>query len=288
MAKHKPHQVLFDVLRREPAAAPGGAARPGPAVRRTPSAPAAQPAAAAHPAPAARTPEKPRPEAAARSARPFSAAPPAPFLLRQVSVPFSHLLLGALTAACLIAIAFAVGTRYGPERLPATEKHPTFAEIQGKGATPGLVAPGPSQPVPGKVGVERPSAPPAGPPSPAAPGRPAPGSPAETPRPAGAGRPALTETPAPGAPHYRVRIARLAVSQPEAIDKMRAFLSQKGVETELDTRSGYYVLYSRDRFADKRKSDDLAAEINRQLGEFEKSTRIPTSKDAYSILVTKE
>jgi hypothetical protein len=225
--------------------------------------------------------------------------------LRQVNVPFSYLLLGALAVACLVALAFAIGMRYGPERLPATEKHPTFNEIHSGGVAPGLVAPGPSQPAPaggpapsprpgGTAPAPRPGgvAPAPGPAakSPAPAPRPASGAPpggaAETPRPAGPEKPVVTETPT--GPQFRVRIARLGVSQPDAIDKMRTFLSQKGIETELDTRAGYYVLYSRDRFPDKRKSDECAAQINKQLDAFEKATRIPTSKDAYSIQVTKE
>lgn len=284
MAKHKSQQALFDLLRKD---LPQGQAPAAPVIRRTA---ATAPAAVAPPRPA----ERPRPEPLVRSALAPSAAPPsaashAPLLLRQVSVPVSHLLLAVIAVACLVAIAFVIGTRYGPERLPATEKRPTFGEIQTGGVAPGLVAPGPAQPAaPAGVGPQHPSGK-APRPAPAPGPAPKPG-PAAKPggTPVGPTRPVVTETPAPAGPQYRVRIARLAVSQPDAIDKMRAFLSQKGIETELDTRGGYYVLYGSDRFSDKRKSDDLAAEINKQLEAFEKSTRIPTSRDAYTIQITKE
>jgi hypothetical protein len=285
MAKHKSQQALFDLLRKD---LPPGQAPAAPLIRRTA---AAAPAAAAPPRPA----ERPRPEPLVRSTLAPSAAPRAPLLAQQVSVPVLHLLLAVIAVACLVVIAFVVGTRYGPERLPATDKRPTFGEIQTGGVAPGLVAPGPAQPAaPAGVGPQPPSgkAPrPAPAPAPPVKGGPAP-RPAPVERPGdtavGPGRPVVTETPAPAVPQYRVRIARLAVSQPDAIDKMRAFLSQKGIETELDSRGGFYILYSSDRFPDKKKSDALAAEINKQLEAFEKSTRIPTSRDAYSIQITKE
>jgi len=285
MAKHKSQQALFDLLRKD---LPPGQAPAAPLIRRTA---AAAPVAAAPPRPA----ERPRPEPLVRSALAPSAAPRAPLLAQQVSVPVLHLLLAVIAVACLVAIAFVVGTRYGPERLPATERRPTFGEIQTGGTAPGLVAPGPAQPAaPAGIGPQPPSgkAPrPAPAPAPPVKGGPAP-RPAPVERPGGTavgpGRPVVTETPAPAGPQYRVRIARLAVSQPDAIDKMRAFLSQKGIETELDSRGGFYILYSSDRFPDKKKSDALAAEINKQLEAFEKSTRIPTSRDAYSIQITKE
>ena len=285
MAKHKSQQALFDLLRKD---LPPGQAPAAPLIRRTA---AAAPVAAAPPRPA----ERPRPEPLVRSALAPSAAPRAPLLAQQVSVPVLHLLLAVIAVACLVAIAFVVGTRYGPERLPATERRPTFGEIQTGGTAPGLVAPGPAQPAaPAGIGPQPPSgkAPrPAPAPAPPVKGGPAP-RPAPVERPGGTavgpGRPVMTETPAPAGPQYRVRIARLAVSQPDAIDKMRAFLSQKGIETELDSRGGFYILYSSDRFPDKKKSDALAAEINKQLEAFEKSAHIPTSKDAYSIQITKE
>jgi len=228
--------------------------------------------------------------------------------MRQVTVPVSWLIIGVIAVACLLVIAFVVGQWYAPERLPAMPKGKSFAEIQAEGPKPGLVAHGPAQPSAGGVATERPSAPsgvrPAGPP----PGRPsvtterpstpAPAAPRLTVaekhaapaavRPGGTEKPVTTETPAPSGPQWRVRIAQLAVSQPDAIDKMRGFLLQKDVETELETSRGFYVLYRRERLTDKKKVDELAARINQQLEAFEKATKIPTSKTAYATQVTKE
>jgi hypothetical protein len=89
-------------------------------------------------------------------------------------------------------------------------------------------------------------------------------------------------------PQFRVRIARWSVSQPEVTARLQTYLAQQGIETELETRSGVCVLYGKTRFTDRKESDALAAKINEQLEAFEKQTRIPTSKDAYSIQATKE
>jgi hypothetical protein len=48
------------------------------------------------------------------------------------------------------------------------------------------------------------------------------------------------------------------------------------------------VLYSRDRLTDKKKADELAVKVNKQLDAFEKATKIPTSKTAYVTQTTKE
>ncbi|MCX5655627.1 MAG: hypothetical protein NTY65_13395 [Planctomycetota bacterium] len=292
MTKHKGQQALFDLLRKDRPQTPA-AAKPVPVIRRTPtSAPAPAPVAAPRPV------EAPRPAAARVAPRPYSVGASEPFLMRQVTIPVSWLIIGVIAVACLLVIAFAVGQWYAPERLPNMPKGKSFAEIQTDGPKPGLVAQGPAQPAapsgvrpasqpPGRPSVttERPS-----PPAPAAPRltvaeRPA--APAAV-RPGSAERPITTETPAPSGPQWRVRIAQLAVSQPDAIDKMRGFLLQKDVETELETSRGFYVLYSRERLTDKKKADELAARINKQLEAFEKATRIPTSKTAYATQVTKE
>jgi outer membrane biosynthesis protein TonB len=240
---------------------------------------------------------------------------------KPVVLTYSHLAIALVAIICLCAIVFVIGSRlFGPggEVLPVTEKHPTFQDVQSGKVTPNLVAPGPARnaplapaPAPGPVGpgtvtpvppwrpaapapVQRPGvagkSPAAGPekavtplpmPRPVAPEKvvgPEP-TPAPAPVPAPAPAPA---PPAPSGPQFRVRIALLPVAQPNIIDRMREFLSQKGVETELETHGGNYILYSRDRFPDKKKSDEAAAQINKYLAAFEKQTRIPTSNDAYS------
>ena len=102
-------------------------------------------------------------------------------------------------------------------------------------------------------------------------------------------RPAPPEPPpAPAGPQYRVRIQRLDVSQPDAIDALRAFLARSGIETDLVTRSGYHIVYSRKRFTDKQKADAFADQINKILAAFETETGRRTSKDAYTVQVQGE
>ena len=72
------------------------------------------------------------------------------------------------------------------------------------------------------------------------------------------------------------------------MDQLRDYLAKRGVETDLEARGGNYILFSRERFPDLRKSDDAVAQIRKSLGAFEKEFRIPTSKDAYSVKMTKE
>jgi hypothetical protein len=282
---------LFDLLRKDRSEGQAGA-KPAPVIRRTPA-----PAAPPRPIEAPRPVEAARPERARVSPKLYSGEFPAPFLLRQVSVPVSWLLIGVIAVGCLLVIAFVVGQGYGPERLPNVPKDPTMRKLLEGPVTPGLVPKGPSLPggvpagahpggakdAPKAASAERPSAPPPAAPRPTVAEKAAP--PAAV-RPGSAEKPAMTET--PGAPQFRVRIAQLAVSQPDAIDKMRGFLLQKDIETDLETSRGFYVLYSRDRLADKKKADELAAKINKQLEAFEKTTKIPTSKTAYVTQTTKE
>ena len=97
---------------------------------------------------------------------------------------------------------------------------------------------------------------------------------------------APTDTAAPASgTQYRVRIAQLGKT--EAADELRAYLSQHGIETELEITRGNYVLFSAVH-GDSRKAKDLADQINKRLEDFEKDTRIPTSHDAYPVPVKKE
>jgi hypothetical protein len=288
MAKHKGQQALFDLLRKD---RPEGqaAAKPAPVIRRTP---VASPAPIAAPRPA----EAARPEPARVLARRPLAEPSAPLLQREMSVPVLWLLIGMVAVGCLVAIAFVVGQRYGgTERLPDVPKRPTMSELREGPVTPDLVAKGPTQPAPGSTagspptGV-RPAAPPKERPAPMAPTGPKStgadkAGPAAV-KPGGAEKPVTTET--PSGPLFRVRIAQLAVSQPDAIDKLRGFLLQNNIETDLERSKGFYVLNSHDKLPDKKAADELAAKINKQLEAFEKATKIPTSKTAYAMQITKE
>ena len=282
MAKHKGQQALFDLLRKDRSEGQAEA-KPAPVIRRTPAPPPPAPRPIAAPRPV----EAARPEQARVSPKLYSGQYPAPFLLRQVSVPVSWLLIGVIAVGCLLVIAFVVGQGYGPERLPNVPKHPTMSEIRDGPVTPGLVSKGPALPGGVPAGAhpggakDAPKAPVA--PRPTAPEKAAPPGAV---RPGGAEKPAVTET--PGAPQFRVRIAQVAVSQPDTIDKMRGFLLQKDIETDLEPSRGFYVLYSRDKLPNKKAADELAVKINKQLEAFEKATKIPTSKTAYVTQTTKE
>jgi hypothetical protein len=253
-------------------------------------------------------PAQPPPASAETAKRGEAGLGLAAVLGKPVVLTYSHLAIALVGVICLCVIVFVIASRFfGPgETLPVTEKHPTFPEVQAGGVTPNLVAPSPVRPAPVAPSA-RPPVPAPGPvrpggavPSPSPrPVGPAPGprsvapdkavTPLPMPRPAGPEKvvgpePAPVPAPAaPSGPRFRVRIAQLPVSQPNIIDRMREFLSQKGIETELETHSGYYILYGRDRFPDKKKSDEVAGQINKHLTAFEKQTRIPTSNDAYSI-----
>ena len=78
------------------------------------------------------------------------------------------------------------------------------------------------------------------------------------------------------------------MSRPDAIDALRAYLARSGIETDLVTRGGYHVLYSRRRFNDKAKADALATQVNKSLAAFEAETGRPTSKDAYTVQAKRE
>jgi len=298
MTKHRQTRSLFDLLRKERQTQPTlGAVKSSPVARPVSSTasaptPAAPPAAtvshrpqvieAARPAPMV---SRPRPASAGRAGG----------LIGQVTD--HHLAIAGVAVTCLCVIAFAVGRWSAPETLPVTQKEPTMETIQSQAVTPGLVAQTPTR-LPAVGRSTKPSGPSGRSVSPAvAPAAAPPAATEDMAMPMVSSKPAATEPPTPPPPpalpatgglQFRVRIARLAVSQPDAIDRMRTFLAQNSVETELDTRGGYYVLYSRERFSDKKKSDEAAAQINKHLAAFEKQTRIPTSKDAYSIQVTKE
>ncbi|MCX5684173.1 MAG: hypothetical protein NT049_10865, partial [Planctomycetota bacterium] len=263
---------------------------PAPVIRRTPLAPA--PIATPRPVEAA------RPEPTRVLVRRPLAEPSTPLLQREMSVPVLWLLIGLIAVGCLVALAFVVGQRCGgTDRLPDVPKHPTMSEIREGPVTPDLVAKGPTHPAgPTSPAVSpppgiRPVAPPKDRPAPMFPTMPIKPAVADKAGPAaakmgGPEKPATTET--PGAPLFRVRVAQLAVSQPDAIDKLRGFLLQKDIETELERSKGFYVLYSRDKLPDKKTADELAVKINKQLEAFEKATKIPTSKTAYVMQITKE
>lgn len=291
MAKHKSHQALYEILAKQRGreeGAPVGGMKPAPVVRQTPVKEAAQPS--------PRAAEAPRREGAVMPVvRP--AAGKAPVVIAGAGLTYGHLALIGLAIAALCVFFYLLGGWLHGEALPVTEKHPTMGEIQGGPVARGLIAPGVERPAPGGApgGIERPGRTKGGPapvgPKKAGPPEKAAGKGAE-PAPGPAGKPGEGEKPGgaqkaplPTGPRYRVRIQTFDIGQPSAVDQLRDFLQQNGIETEDVPGRGAHVLYSLEQFADKKKSDDLAARIRKQLEAFEKLTHRRASKDAYSELI---
>jgi hypothetical protein len=254
---------------RAPEPVPPDAAKPAPVIRRvpTPSGTIMPPAA-----------ETGAPPAGARPVvYPVQATGPVSTGTGRVSVSRFQLVVAGLVIIGLLGTSFTLGRLSRPEiPLPDVEKKPTFPEIRTGPVAPNLVTPTPSRPAPsiGKVAGQ----PPVVAPEPVEPVRPAIPSKGPT---------APAPAPATG-PRYRVRILQLSVSQSHAVDLLQDFLSARGVETDLEARGGNYILFSREQFTDPKKSEEAAAQINKFLAAFEKEKRISTSKDAYSVKMTKE
>jgi hypothetical protein len=106
-------------------------------------------------------------------------------------------------------------------------------------------------------------------------------------------RPAPSEPggePAPAAAaegKFRLRIARLEVSRSEYTDQLRTLLASRGVETDLATRGGYFVLYSRERFVkmDDEKATAFEKKVVEALKEFEQKTGWPAATNPYFVTV---
>ncbi len=263
MAKHKAQRALFELLAKERSQAKakldaGRATRPaGGGKTQAPPQPAVEAHRREEPVPITR---RPKPTIMTRKAA---------IIVGGVRLTWPYLVVAGVVLICLCYLFYALGARSRGDGLPVTEKHPTMNEIQATGPAPGLVGPGAKPP---KLGAKVPPKP--------APVKPKPGDEGTQPPtpPIGSQIP-----PALAGPQYRVRIARLDVSKPDAVDDLRAFLAKSGIQTDLVTRSGYHILYSGQHFADKTTSDALALQINKSLEAFEKETKRPTSKDAYTV-----
>ncbi len=261
MAKRKAQRALFELLAKERGQAKakldaGRATRPvGGGKMQAP------------PQPAAEVPRREEPMPITRRPKPTIVTRKAAIIVGGVRLTWPYLAVAGVVLLCLCYLFYALGARSRGDGLPVTEKHPTMNEIQATGPALGLVEPGAKPP---KLGAKVPPKP--------APPKPKPGAEGTQP----------PTPPAPAGPQYRVRIARLNVSKPDAVDDLRAFLAKSGIQTDLVTRSGFHILYSRRHFTDKTASDTLALQINKSLGAFEKETRRPTSKDAYTVQMKKE
>jgi hypothetical protein len=86
---------------------------------------------------------------------------------------------------------------------------------------------------------------------------------------------------------FRVRIARLEVSRSEYTDQLRTLLASRGVETDLATRGGYFILYSRERFVkmDDEKATAFEKKVVAALKEFEQKTGWPAATNPYFVTV---
>jgi len=257
MAKHKIQRPLFDILSKERtlgALKATGGAEASPLVRRTGESPA--------------------------DVRRYEAPPAADAVEgRRLALTYYQAAVIGVAVICALVFFYVLG-KYVGERsgLPEVEKHPTFSEVRQTAVTPGLVPPPPPSPPPSPAAGQETAPRPTGT-EPSA---------AVTPPVTQAVTPLAAAPPVRRGPQFRVRIARWSVSQPEVTARLQTYLAQQGIETELETRSGVCVLYGKTRFTDRKESDALAVKINEQLEAFEKQTRIPTSKDAYSIQATKE
>jgi len=193
---------------------------------------------------------------------------------KRISLTYYHLVIALVLVACAGMILFVLGTRFGRPRLPQTEAHPTMEEVHEAPPAPGLVTPRPGAT---EEGTEEE---------------------AETGAAVGAGAAPL---PAEQAGRYRLRIARLSVSQSEYTDSLRALLSRNGVETDLEARAGSFILYSRVRFAAPdqdpagrfakegvEKAKAFAEKVNGLLKEFEQKTGWPAATNPYFVVTTEE
>ncbi len=267
MAKHRAQRALFELLVKKP-----GQTKPKP-VAGTATKPTVGGKTVSSPERAAEPPRCAEPVPITRRLTPAVVTRKATIIVGGVRLTWPYLVIAGVVLVCICYLSYALGTRQAGDGLPSVEKQPTMETIRDTAPVPGLVAPGAKPP---KLGVTVPPAP-----GPRAGGtQPPDGQPAPAP---GVGTQPPDGQPAPTEPPYRVRIARIDVAQAGAIDNLRAFLAKSGIQTETVTRSGYHILYSRQRFGDKTKSDDLAIQVNKSLEAFEKETGRPTSKDAYTV-----
>ena len=189
---------------------------------------------------------------------PSSAAP------IRVSLTVYWIVVSAVAVACLCALFYLWGTRSRREPVPPNvEPRPTMEEVGRGPPEAGLVAPAPPAPAPSpsELGGEQ---------------KPAPNQLGgeEAPAAAAEGK-------------FRLRIARLEVSRSEYTDQLRTLLASRGVETDLATRGGYFILYGRERFVkmDDEKATAFEKKVVEALKEFEQKTGWPAATNPYFVTV---
>jgi hypothetical protein len=190
-----------------------------------------------------------------------------------VTLTYYQLAVAVMAAVLVCAIALVIGMYLrggGEPALPPTQPKPTIEDIQRGPVTEGLVKPGPDDTAVG--GPEHPTE--------AAPGPS--GVRAEEPRPP-------VQPPAPGEAggRYRLRIARLETTRATYTDRLRQYLAQNAVGTDLVARRGYQFLYGTARF--EKESDEKAEAYKKKvvalLKTFEQQTNWQTATDVYFVVV---
>ena len=251
MAKGKSQRALFEILAKERAQARQQAeAKPGPIVRRY-----GGEEGGGHQPPVPARPAGP-------VGGPSSAAP------IRVNLTVYWIVVAAVAVACLCVLFYLWGTRSRSEPVPPdVEPRPTMEEVGRGPVDEGLVgrreeAAGAGEGIGARAGE---------------------GVGARAGEGAGVGEAAgLAEQ-----GKFRLRIARLEVSRSEYTDRLRALLVGLGVETDLATRGGYFVLYSRERFAkmDDEKATAFEKKVVEALKEFEQKTGGPAATNPYFVTV---
>ena len=269
MAKGKSQRALFEILAKERAQARQQTeAKPGPIVRRYGGEEGGgrQPPVPARPAGAV--------------GGPSSAAP------IRVSLTVYWIVVAAAAVACLCALFYLWGTRSRREPVPPNvEPRPTMEEVGRGPVNEGLV--GRREEATG-AGVGEGAGARAGEGAGARAGegagaRAGEGAGARAGEGAGVGEAAGPVEQG----KFRLRIARLEVSRSEYTDQLRTLLASRGVETDLATRGGYFILYSRERFVktDDEKATAFEKKVVEALKEFEQKTGWPAATNPYFVTV---
>jgi hypothetical protein len=200
---------------------------------------------------------------------------------------YYQLLACVIAVVVLCAVAFVLGMHFGGTSdlpLPRTPGVPTIKGVQQKAVTPGLVKPGPEDTAVG--GAEHPGE---GPLAHLPPGKGEPtpvGVPVKTEKaPRGKAGDAAAEDGGDPSGKLRLRMAQFKNTDSTKTDRLRDFLGQNGVETELVTRGGYQFVYSQAKFVSDTEPKAKAFKDNvvRLLKEFKKQTGITVATDAFYV-----
>jgi len=276
MAKGKSQRALFEILTKERAQVRQQAeAKPGPIVRRYGDEEGG-----------GRQPPVP-----ARPAMPVGGPPAAPV---RVSLTAYWVVVAAVAVACLCALFYLWGTRSRREPVPPNvEPRPTMEEVGRGPVNEDLVrrrgeatGAGAGEATGARAGEGAGARAGEGAGARAGEGagaRTGEGAGARTGEEAGVGEAA---GPAEQG-KFRLRIARLEVSRSEYTDQLRTLLASRGVETDLATRGGYFILYSRERFVkmDDEKATAFEKKVVEALKEFEQKTGWPAATNPYFVTV---